>query len=208
MVTPETKPMVTPVEAVKQGFRKYVDFGGRATRAEYWWWVLFTILAGIVLSIIDSIIGFSDPWDYGPLYTLFVLATLLPSLAVAARRLHDIGKTGWWQLAWYAILFTAWIAAGIMFLVGAVIVLSEAGTSASWSSGQKGIVWENEVVWENVGQTLAFLPAAIMLLAAFLITLAIIVWSLVWLARRGEPGQNRFGPDPRALDAPELPEAA
>ena len=39
--TPETKPMATPVEAVKQGFRKYVDFGGRATRAEYRWWVLF-----------------------------------------------------------------------------------------------------------------------------------------------------------------------
>ena len=53
---PETKPMVTPVEAV-QGFRKYADFGGRATRAEYWWWVLFLGISGFILGIIDALIG-------------------------------------------------------------------------------------------------------------------------------------------------------
>ena len=65
-IIPETKPMVTPVEAVKRGFRKYANFGGGATRAEYWRWLLFTILGGIVLSIIDSIMGALEGWDHGP----------------------------------------------------------------------------------------------------------------------------------------------
>ena len=59
MATPamsETKPMVTPVETVKQGFRKYADFGGRATRAEYWWWVLFLGIGGSIWGIIDALI--------------------------------------------------------------------------------------------------------------------------------------------------------
>ena len=57
MTTSTTKPMVNPVQAVVQGFRKYVDFAGRATRAEYWWWVLFLVIGSIVLSVIDTLIG-------------------------------------------------------------------------------------------------------------------------------------------------------
>ena len=102
MTTSTTNPMVPPVEAVVQGFRKYADFGGRATRAEFWWWVLFIVIGSTVLSVIDSLTGWGSSLE-----TLFGLATLLPTLAVTARRLHDIGKTGWWQLGWYAINLTA-----------------------------------------------------------------------------------------------------
>ena len=59
--------MTTPITAVVQGFRKYAVFGGRATRAEYWWWVLFIFIGGIVLSVIDRIIGSLGVWEHGPL---------------------------------------------------------------------------------------------------------------------------------------------
>ena len=84
--------------AVRTCFRKYADFSGRARRSEYWWFVLFLFIANAVLGLIDSaIFGFSDP-GVGLLAPLFSLATLLPSLAVGARRLHDIGRSGWWLL--------------------------------------------------------------------------------------------------------------
>ena len=76
------------VDAVKTCFTKYVGFEGRATRSEYWWWVLFLFAVSIVLALLNL----------GLVGNLFSLATLLPSVAVGARRLHDIGKSGWWQL--------------------------------------------------------------------------------------------------------------
>ena len=183
MTTSPTNPMVNPIEAVVQGFRKYAHFGGRATRAEFWWWVLFIVLGSAVFAGIDSLIG----WD-SPLATLFTLATLLPTLAVTARRLHDIGKTGWWQLGWNAITLTAWLVAGVMFSI--------AVDGTRDASGRFGGV-EGNFDFANLGEALAsFPPAVIVLIAAIVITLAIIVWAIVWLARQGGSGQNRFGPDP------------
>ena len=187
MTTPTTNPMPAPVEAVVQEFRKYVDFGGRATRAEYWWWVLFTVIGSAIFTTIDSF----TPLD-GLLDTLFTLAVLLPSLAVTARRLHDIGKTGWWQLGWYAVPITAWLVAGVMYLIAVIIEYGSRNASGEWS-----LDWD-DVDWANSGEALgSFLPGAIVLIAAIVITLAVIVWAIVWMARRGETGQNRFGPDPR-----------
>ena len=83
---------VSPFEAIGLGFRQYGVFHGRATRAEYWWWALFIFIGIMVLSVLEAIVG------VGFLVILFEVATLLPSLAVTARRLHDIDRTGWWQL--------------------------------------------------------------------------------------------------------------
>ena len=84
--------------AVKTCFRKYVDYNGRALRSEFWWWMLFTFLASIFLGIIDSVI-FGTGWENtGVLEALFSLGTSLPSIFVGTRRLHDIGRSGWWQL--------------------------------------------------------------------------------------------------------------
>ena len=84
--------------AVKTCFRKYVDYNGRALRSEFWWWMLFTFLASIILGIIDSVI-FGTGWENtGVLEALFTLGTFLPSLFVGTRRLHDVGRSGWWQL--------------------------------------------------------------------------------------------------------------
>jgi uncharacterized membrane protein YhaH (DUF805 family) len=74
-------------ESVKVCFSKYADFSGRASRPEYWWFVLFLVLGGLLLSLLSDV-----------LWLLFTLATLLPSIATATRRLHDTGRSGWWQL--------------------------------------------------------------------------------------------------------------
>jgi len=81
--------------AVKTCFNKYATFSGRASRSEYWWWTLFVIVASIILQAVDFAIGFGD---WGLLSNIFSLATIVPSIAVAARRLHDVNKSGWWQL--------------------------------------------------------------------------------------------------------------
>ena len=70
MTTSTTNPMVPPVEAVVQGFRKYADFSGRATRAEFWWWGLFYVIGSIVFIAIDRLIGSGSALE-----TLFYLAT-------------------------------------------------------------------------------------------------------------------------------------
>jgi uncharacterized membrane protein YhaH (DUF805 family) len=100
------------VEAIKSGFSNYVTFSGRAVRSEYWFWVLFTVIGGIVAVIIDAaLLGYS-PGAGSPINGIFDLVTLLPSLAVAARRLHDTDRTAWWLLLGLtgigAILLIVW----------------------------------------------------------------------------------------------------
>jgi uncharacterized membrane protein YhaH (DUF805 family) len=79
-------------QAVSTCFSKYVTFAGRARRPEYWYWVLFAIVASIVLAIIDLALPFNV------LTLAFDVATLLPGLAVLVRRLHDTDHSGWWWL--------------------------------------------------------------------------------------------------------------
>ena len=129
--------MVSFQNAVGLGFQHYFDFKGRSTRSEYWWWLLFVVLAGIALTIVDMGIGtFNYESGDGLLSGLFKLATLIPGLALGARRLHDINKSAWWLLMWLSFLL-------IIPVIIPVIVL------------------------------------------------------LVWAARQGDNGTNRYGPDPR-----------
>ncbi|MEO8722365.1 MAG: DUF805 domain-containing protein [Sphingobium sp.] len=94
--------------------RRYAVFTGRARPKEYWMYVLFLILAYIVLSIVEGVLGLgqSSQWashqgwsasagvshNGGPLVWLFALGTFIPSLAVGVRRLHDTDRSGWWLL--------------------------------------------------------------------------------------------------------------
>ncbi len=76
--------------------KQYADFSGRARRKEYWMFVLFNMIFAIVAMILDNVLGIvMEGIGYGPLYGLYVLAMLIPGLAVAVRRLHDVGKSGW-----------------------------------------------------------------------------------------------------------------
>ena len=79
--------------------KQYADFNGRARRMEYWMFVLFNVMFSIILLIIDNVIGLAfEDIGYGPLYLIYCLAIVIPSLAVAVRRLHDSGRSGWWIL--------------------------------------------------------------------------------------------------------------
>jgi len=79
--------------------KKYAVFEGRAQRAEYWYFVLFTILISIVLAFIDIATGsFNEQAGIGMLGGIYALAVLIPSIAVGVRRLHDTNRTGWWIL--------------------------------------------------------------------------------------------------------------
>ena len=84
--------------SIKTCFNKYADFSGRALRSEFWWFVLFSLLGGIVSVIIDvMILGYSIESN-GPINLIFTVALILPGIAVTARRLHDVNRSGWWQL--------------------------------------------------------------------------------------------------------------
>lgn len=76
-------------QSIKVCFQKYADFNGRAKRPEYWWFALFCFIVSLALNIIGDTLSMA-----------FSLVTLLPSLAVGTRRLHDINKSGWFQLLW------------------------------------------------------------------------------------------------------------
>lgn len=84
-------------ESISICFKKYATFEGRASRSEYWWFVLFTFLGSATAGIIGQALS-----------GLFSLAVLLPSLAVGARRLHDTDRSGWFLLLWF-IPFIGWI---------------------------------------------------------------------------------------------------
>lgn len=74
---------------------KYCNFTGRAPRSEYWWFILFSLIAGVAVTIIGSLIS---PEVLTGLSALLWLGLLLPSLGATARRLHDSDHSGWWQL--------------------------------------------------------------------------------------------------------------
>lgn len=75
--------------------RQYTDFSGRASRREYWMFMLYSLIFASIAMILDNILGIAiEGFGYGPLFGLYILALLIPGLAVAYRRLHDIGKSG------------------------------------------------------------------------------------------------------------------
>jgi len=84
---------------------RYAKFDGRASRSEFWYFVLFYFIANLILALVDTFIinpmlGATpeQAMQGGILEIIFALAMLVPSLALAIRRLHDIGKSGWWYL--------------------------------------------------------------------------------------------------------------
>ena len=92
--------------------KKYATFNGRAGLSEYWWFILFLTLGNLVFSGLDSYLGTTAGLMYQgnieiktSLFNgIFSLLTFIPSIAVAARRLHDVNKSGWWQLLMLTII--------------------------------------------------------------------------------------------------------
>lgn len=92
--------------AIKTCLNKYVTFSGRAPRSEFWFFLLFTWLGQIILSVVDGVVI-----GVGLLPGLFALAMLLPTISVIVRRLHDTNRSGWWY----------WI--GLVPLVGIILLI-------------------------------------------------------------------------------------
>lgn len=89
-------PMVSFIQAINLGFKNYIRFNGRARRSEYWWFVLFVQVLTLVTWV--------------PYLGLAIgLATLIPSISLTTRRLHDIGRSGWWQIVPGGLLISSLI---------------------------------------------------------------------------------------------------
>ena len=134
---------LSPVDWAKRPLQKYADFSGRAPRAEYWWYTLGVVIVALLIGLVEGILGLSNSvGPYGPLSLIFMLALLVPGLAVTARRLHDTDRSGWWMLIAvvpYALMAVLGIMAAtsgsamgalavvgifsIVALVGAVVLL-------------------------------------------------------------------------------------
>lgn len=82
------------IKALKQ----YADFNGKASRQEYWMFVLFYIIFAAAVSILDRFLGLEGAYGAGLLGSIYGVILLIPSLSAAVRRLHDRGNSGWWIL--------------------------------------------------------------------------------------------------------------
>uniref|UniRef100_UPI0035CB389C DUF805 domain-containing protein n=1 Tax=uncultured Sphingomonas sp. TaxID=158754 RepID=UPI0035CB389C len=158
--------------------KRYAQFTGRSRRKEFWLWILFQVIAGFVLGILDTVFGLgghasgvanSAPGAYGAaanlrggvLSNIFSLAVLIPSIAVSVRRMHDINRSGWWillPLVPIVIVFAMVVAAATSTSITAMVLSGIAG--------------------------LAFIGCAIVV--------------FVWYCTAGTIGPNRFGDDPKA----------
>ena len=108
------------IQSISTCMRKYVTFSGRATRSEFWWFYLFTVLVNLVAtsqasSFVPNLLDGQDMTENESSYflnnffflylsTITSLILLLPSLAVAVRRLHDVGRSGWWILIAFTVI--------------------------------------------------------------------------------------------------------
>lgn len=166
-------------ESIKTCLSKYIQFSGRASRPEYWWFVLFALLVSAVFGALDNALfdaGPANGGSNGPLQSLFSLAIFLPMLAAGWRRMHDTGKPGW-----YLLLPTLVTIGSFLFLM--VGVMGFAGM-------------------QNLGAD----PDALVGPAAFLgvtgmftvvvVQLALLVLLLWWLTRPSDAGSNDYGPPP------------
>jgi uncharacterized membrane protein YhaH (DUF805 family) len=113
--------------------QNYANFNGRARRAEYWYFFLFNVIFAFTAMSLDNVAGLAnDLTGYGPISGLYVLFAFIPGLAVAVRRMHDIGKSGW------------------MILVGLIPVICLLFLILAATKGNKG---ENEYGQDPKGES-------------------------------------------------------
>jgi len=154
------------VAAIQSGFRNYARFRGRASRSEFWWFTLFTLIVQLATSEFEVLNG------------LVSLALLLPGLAVHVRRLHDTDRRGWWVL-WPALAFGIALGVFIVFAVSTAFDIINPDE------------WDPQTAFEGAsGVTLAIIGAA--LLAGIVTS----VMNLVFLVQCSDVNANRFGPPP------------
>ncbi|MGR3757122.1 MAG: DUF805 domain-containing protein [Tranquillimonas sp.] len=163
-------------QAIRTCFRKYATFSGRASRPEYWYFALFVILGNFAAGIFDGILngimyGPGAGAPAAPLSTLFWLGTPIPGLAAAWRRMHDTGRSGLYVL--YPLLVMVGMGTFMAFAAGLVPVLGDQAAGVA------------------TGATMILMGLAMVVL---LLSPILVIW---WLTRPGQPGRNRYGPNPQ-----------
>ncbi|SHJ00941.1 Uncharacterized membrane protein YhaH, DUF805 family [Palleronia salina] len=172
-------------EAVRTCLAKYFTFSGRASRPEYWWFMLFIFGMSLILGVLDGMIfGFNrveyapDAVQYeanGPLSSLFSLATLIPILSAGWRRMHDSGRTG------LHLFYPLIVIIGVTTFMGVVAGFGPV------LQGDFGAVIAG-------GSTLILVFAMVV----FLISPLVVLW---WLTRPSQPHPNKYGPPPAHIAA-------
>lgn len=110
---------VNIVQSVGLFYKNYFNFTGRSSRGAYWWWILAATIIGLILEFCDAKTGIYlysneiNETNIGITSVIFALINFIPGIGLAARRLHDIGRSGWWQLIPLTIIgiipFVYWI---------------------------------------------------------------------------------------------------
>ena len=115
-----------------QVIKKYAVFSGRARRREYWMFVLFNTIFSLVAMVLDNAFGTTlSGQGYGAIYFLYALAVFVPAFAVSVRRLHDVGKSGWFLLI-FLIPFV-----GAIWLLVLACTAGDAGKNAYGANPKK-----------------------------------------------------------------------
>lgn len=196
---------MTLAEAVRTCLRKYFVFSGRASRPEFWMFVLATILVSVVISVFDMIIfgpteealyqttvvngvashGLQRSVTYGsgPLSSAYGLLVTVPVLAAAFRRMHDTGRPGWYLLG-------LWISAAALLAVSLLgfsqQIPTDSATLAMFPDFPETMRVPHPPIW-------LFLTSMVAWFVSF-------VLAIVWLARLPQPGPNKYGPNPTEVN--------
>lgn len=96
------------VQSIQLFFKNYADFQGRSSRGAYWWLFLANILASVITNVVDA--GLAASIGLPVVGLIFSLVTLIPGVALGVRRLHDVGRSGWWLLIAFTVI-------GILLLI-------------------------------------------------------------------------------------------
>lgn len=124
MTQPSVLPAMSFGTAISTAFRKYADFGGRSTRAEFWWFLLFTVLVSSALGALNVVTPAGEITLGTSLASVWSIATVIPTLAVAVRRLRDAGRR-WPELFW------------ILLPIAGIVVLVMRWCEPTWPDGLK-----------------------------------------------------------------------
>lgn len=166
------RPILGFGEAIKICFQKFFDFTGRARRSEYWWFVLFQVLVSIPCAFLDGILEAAVGFSF--VNSVASLVLFFPSMTVSFRRLHDIGRSGWW------------IGVSIILVLIGLLALV---ASVSFS----GVDWTDDTA---VGSALfsAKLPLVwLPIIASIILCIIVFIFSLL----DSEKGENKYGPSPK-----------
>ena len=160
---------LSPLGYYKLCWKKYIQFSGRASRSEYWWFYLFNFLVGFALGFCSGFLGFFYPAlaiPFNACYWIYTLAVLLPSWAVFVRRYHDIGKSAWFAFTGLFI-FLGWLILTVLLVIAAL--------SGSVSDSLAGMYF----VISGLG-----------------LCVVSIVWYIVFPCIPSQEGSNKYGPQP------------